>query len=56
MGKAVENWIGFDAAYEQADWSTYKSMPAFSSNNRGNAYRIFLELEQTQLKNESSPK
>ena len=56
MGKAVENWIGFDAAYEQTDWSKYKSMPAFSSNNRGNAYRIFLELEQSQLKNESPPK
>ena len=51
MGKAVENWIGFDAAYEQIDWSKYKSMPAFGSNNRGNAYRIFLELEQSKLKN-----
>ena len=26
--------------------------PAFSSNNRGNAYRIFLEMEQSQLKEE----
>ena len=56
MGKAVENWIGFDVAYEQIDWSKYKSMPAFSSNNRGNAYRIFLELEQSQLKNAIPPK
>ena len=52
MGKAVENWIDFDAAYEQTDWSKYKSIPAFSSNNRGNAYRIFLEIEQSQLKEE----
>ncbi len=56
MGKAVENWIDFDAAYEQIDWSKYKTMPAFSSNNRGNAYRIFLELEQSQLKNGIPPK
>jgi glyoxylase-like metal-dependent hydrolase (beta-lactamase superfamily II) len=56
MSKAVENWIDFDAAYEQTDWSKYKSMPAFSTNNRGNAYRIFLELEQSQLKNEIPPK
>ena len=56
MGKAVAAWIGFDAAYEQTDWSKYKSMPAFSSNNRGNAYRIFLELEQSQFKNEVAPK
>jgi hypothetical protein len=25
-------------------------MPAFASNNRGNAYRIYLELEQSQFK------
>jgi glyoxylase-like metal-dependent hydrolase (beta-lactamase superfamily II) len=56
MGKAVTNWIDFDVAYEQIDWSKYKAMPAFSSNNRGNAYRIFLELEQSQLKNGIPPK
>ena len=25
-------------------------MPAFANNNRGNAYRIYLELEQSQFK------
>ena len=50
MGKAVENWTDFDAAYEQTDWSKYRNMPAFSSNNRGNAYRIFLEMEQAQFR------
>ena len=50
MGKAVESWTDFDAAYDQADWSRYKDMPAFASNNRGNAYRIYLELEQAQFK------
>jgi glyoxylase-like metal-dependent hydrolase (beta-lactamase superfamily II) len=50
MGKAVENWTDFDLAYEQTDWSKYANMPAFNSNNRGNAYRIFLELEQAQFR------
>ena len=36
--------------FEASDWSKYLKMPAFSSNNRGNAYRIFLELEQSQFK------
>lgn len=49
MSKAVQNWTDFDAAYAQTDWSKYKDMPAFASNNRGNAYRIYLELEQSQF-------
>jgi hypothetical protein len=50
MAAAVQNWTGFDVAYSEADWSKYRDMPAFSTNNRGNAYRIFLELEQSQFK------
>jgi glyoxylase-like metal-dependent hydrolase (beta-lactamase superfamily II) len=50
MAAAVQNWTDFDIAYDQADWSKYKDMPAFASNNRGNAYRIYLELEQSQFK------
>lgn len=50
MTVAVQNWVDFDTAYAQTDWSRYKDIPAFSSNNRGNAYRIFLELEQSQFK------
>jgi glyoxylase-like metal-dependent hydrolase (beta-lactamase superfamily II) len=50
MTAAVQNWTDFDVAYEQADWSKYRDMPAFASNNRGNAYRIYLELEQSQFK------
>lgn len=45
MKKAVDNWTDFDAAYAATDWAAYKDMPAFEANNRGNAYRIFLELE-----------
>lgn len=50
MGKAVENWTDFDTAYDQTDWTSYKSLPAFSNNNRGNAYRIYLELESSQFR------
>jgi hypothetical protein len=50
MTTAVQNWIDFDVAYERADWSKYRDMPAFANNNRGNAYRIYLELEQSQFK------
>ncbi len=50
MAKAVQSWTDFDAAYDQGDWSKYRDMPAFANNNRGNAYRIYLELEQSQFK------
>jgi glyoxylase-like metal-dependent hydrolase (beta-lactamase superfamily II) len=50
MAKAVQDWTDFDAAYQQTDWSKYRDMPAFAANNRGNAYRIYLELEQSQFK------
>src|SRR3954469_506157 len=50
MTVAVQDWTEFDAAYEATDWSKYRDMPAFAANNRGNAYRIYLELEQSQFK------
>mgnify|MGYP000863923993 FL=1 len=50
MGKAVENWVEFETAYRDTDWSKYKDLPAFDSINRGNAYRIFLDLEARNFK------
>jgi glyoxylase-like metal-dependent hydrolase (beta-lactamase superfamily II) len=50
MTNAVQDWTDFDVAYEKTDWSKYRDMPAFAANNRGNAYRIYLELEQSQFK------
>jgi glyoxylase-like metal-dependent hydrolase (beta-lactamase superfamily II) len=50
MTTAVQEWTDFDVAYERTDWSKYRDMPAFAANNRGNAYRIYLELEQSQFK------
>ena len=49
MGQAVDDFILFDEAYEATDWSEYESMPAFDASNRGNAYRIYLELEAEGL-------
>lgn len=45
MRKAVENFVQFDEAYKNTDWSAYQGMPAFDASNRGNAYRIYLEME-----------
>jgi len=55
MQKAVDEWTDFDAAYKAADWSAYRDMPAFAFSNRGNAYRVFLDLEQEALA-QPSPK
>jgi glyoxylase-like metal-dependent hydrolase (beta-lactamase superfamily II) len=45
MREAADNFVPFDEAYESTDWSKYKDMPAFAASNRGNAYRIYLEME-----------
>jgi glyoxylase-like metal-dependent hydrolase (beta-lactamase superfamily II) len=45
MREAVADFVPFDEAYAAIDWSAYKDMPAFDDSNRGNAYRIYLEME-----------
>lgn len=47
MEQAVADWTPFDKAYAAADWAKYRDMPAFDYNNRGNAYRVYLELEKS---------
>ena len=49
MAGAVQDFVEFETAYEQADWSRYEDMPAFEASNKGNAFRIYLELEQDQF-------
>ncbi len=49
MGRAVDDFVSFDQAYQEADWSRYQDLPAFDASNRGNAYRIYLELEAASL-------
>jgi glyoxylase-like metal-dependent hydrolase (beta-lactamase superfamily II) len=46
MGEAARNLVPFDEAYEQTDWSKYRSLPAFEEANRANAYNQYLRLEQ----------
>lgn len=52
MKAAVDNWTDFEKAYAETDWSAYKQLPAFGANNKGNAYRIFLELEASNFGSE----
>ena len=49
MGAAIEEWIPFDEAYENADWSEFIEYPAFIEANRQNAYGVFLSMEQESL-------
>jgi glyoxylase-like metal-dependent hydrolase (beta-lactamase superfamily II) len=45
MRRAVDDFLSFDEAYRRTDWSRYRDLPAFDASNRGNALRIFLEME-----------
>lgn len=49
MGKAVEDWVSFDVAYEQIDWDEFMEYPAFLEANRRNAYAVYLSLEAEAL-------
>ena len=46
MGKATRDFVPFEEAYEQTDWSIYRKMPAFNESNRVNAYNQYLRMEQ----------
>ncbi|AOY90176.1 MBL fold metallo-hydrolase [Marinobacter salinus] len=49
MKAAVENWVSFEDAYDQTDWSRYESLPAFDASNKANAYRVYLDMEKSAL-------
>lgn len=49
MGRAVSEWTEFEEAYRQTDWSRFSGVPAFEASNRGNAYRVYLELQNASL-------
>mgnify|MGYP001817439277 CR=1 FL=1 len=49
MGAAVENWVPFDQAYEDTDWSDFIEYPAFFEANRRNAYGVYISLERESL-------
>lgn len=50
MGRAVRDFVPFEEAYKQTDWSKYRAMPAFNEANRVNAYNQYLRLEQEMMK------
>jgi len=45
MKFGLQEYDSFKETYEKTDWSEYEDLPAFRASNRGNAYRIYLELE-----------
>jgi glyoxylase-like metal-dependent hydrolase (beta-lactamase superfamily II) len=49
MGAAVDEFIPFDDAYAEADWSRFKELPAFEEGNRINAYQVYLSMEAELL-------
>jgi glyoxylase-like metal-dependent hydrolase (beta-lactamase superfamily II) len=46
MKQAADDWENFDTAYQRADWSKYRDLPAFNAVNKRNAYRVYLDMEQ----------
>lgn len=49
MGQAVKDFIPFDEAYSQTDWSQFSRLPAFLDANRANAYNTYLLMEKESL-------
>ncbi len=49
MKEAVDEFVDFDEAYGNADWSEFQSLPAFEAAHRGNAYGIYLSIEKESL-------
>lgn len=49
MGAAVDEFIPFDEAYAEADWSQFEMLPAFEAGNRINAYQVYLSMEAELL-------
>ena len=52
MSLAVEEFVPFDEAYEEIDWSDFEQLPAFEEANRRNAYQVYLSLEAEMLGNQ----
>jgi len=49
MGKAVDELLDFEEAYERTDWSRFASLPAFGDANRRNAYNVYLRMQREVL-------
>jgi glyoxylase-like metal-dependent hydrolase (beta-lactamase superfamily II) len=49
MGKAVADFVPFEEAYANTDWSGFAKVPAFDAANRINAYGTYLLMEKESL-------
>jgi glyoxylase-like metal-dependent hydrolase (beta-lactamase superfamily II) len=52
MKDAVEDFVPFNEAYDEIDWSDYKDLPAFEAANRRNAYQVYLSMEAEMLRSQ----
>ena len=52
MSLAVEDFVPFDEAYGEIDWSDFEQLPAFEEANRRNAYQVYLSMETEMLDNQ----
>jgi len=52
LREAVEDFLTFEEAYARTDWSAFEHIPAFEETNRGNAYRVFLDMEEAVMRGE----
>ena len=49
MKVAVDDFVDFDEAFNDADWSEFADLPAFKAAHRGNAYGVYLSIERESL-------
>ncbi len=49
MRQAVQDWVPFEEAYAQIDWSKYEDLPAFEASHKRNAYSVYLQLETAEF-------
>ena len=49
MGQAVQDFVPFEDAYNDTDWTAYEATPMFGFANRMNAYNTYLLMEEEAL-------
>ena len=49
MGEAVRDFMSFEEAFANTDWSRFSALPAFREANRINAYGTYLLMEREAL-------
>jgi len=49
MGRAVADFVDFDAAFTATDWSRWQDLPAYHEAHRRNAYNTYLLMERESL-------